>query len=286
MKKINLIFAISLFATLIVTQAYGANIKHSHTDIGTIFFVSPEPGDSDIANGTALLNTLNGITDNSDTNRYLIKLGPGTFNLGSSSLVMKQYVSIEGSGEESTTITAALSTESLPGPGTVAGADNAGLRFVTVKNTGTGTYTNTAAIVNSSASPSISDVTAAATGGYRNLGIANISSSPKIMNVTATASGGSYSYAIYNKASSPKMTGVTSTASGERAWGVYNTGGAGPAGAIEITHSAIKGDIFNGFEITTRVANTQIDGVIQNDGTLTCAGVYDVNYTFYASTCP
>jgi hypothetical protein len=27
-------------------------------------------------------------------------------------------------------------------------------------------------------------------------------------------------------------------------------------------------------------------GPVQNDGTLTCAGVYDENYTFFASACP
>ena len=46
------------------TSAYGAGItvRSDSADIGTIIVVSPNPGDDPVANGTALLNTLNGIT--------------------------------------------------------------------------------------------------------------------------------------------------------------------------------------------------------------------------------
>ena len=45
---------------------------------------------------------------------------------------MSPYVDIEGSGEGVTTITSALGT----GSGTVVGANNSELRYLTVKNTG------------------------------------------------------------------------------------------------------------------------------------------------------
>ncbi|HEY3122638.1 MAG TPA: hypothetical protein VGK70_01075, partial [Thermoanaerobaculia bacterium] len=66
--------------------------------------VSPVPGDA-AASGTALLNAIAGITDASVTNPYLVKIEPGVFDLGNSTLTTKLYVDIEGSGRLVTTIT-------------------------------------------------------------------------------------------------------------------------------------------------------------------------------------
>jgi hypothetical protein len=85
-------------------------------------------------NGTALLSALAGITTNSAGNPWLLKVEPGLYDLGSSPLIMKPYVDLEGSGEITTIITAA----SLPGSGTVSAASNSQIRFVTVRNTGGG----------------------------------------------------------------------------------------------------------------------------------------------------
>ena len=62
--------------------------------------VSPVPGDA-LASGTAFLNALAGITDASLTNPYLLKLEPGVFDLGSSTLLTKTSVDIEGSASRS-----------------------------------------------------------------------------------------------------------------------------------------------------------------------------------------
>jgi hypothetical protein len=98
---------------LMITTAYcaGLIIGGNHTNIGTILLVSPNPGDSAHTSGTALLNTLAGITADVN-NRYVIKLGPGVYDIGTSSLQMKQYVDVEGSGEKGTII---LGTVSNPG---------------------------------------------------------------------------------------------------------------------------------------------------------------------------
>ena len=63
------------------------------------------PQSTQTASGTALLNALDAITDASATNPYLIIIEPGVFDIGSNSLVMKEYVDIEGSGESVTKIT-------------------------------------------------------------------------------------------------------------------------------------------------------------------------------------
>jgi hypothetical protein len=271
-----------------ITPTHGANIVigGNTTDIGTIIFVSPKPGDTPAAAGTALLNTINGIADNSAENPYLIKVGPGVYDLGAGSLQMKEYVDIEGSGEKTTKITGVANNFSYPPTnGTINGASNAELRFLTVENTGVG-YLKTA-LLNSSASPSILHVTANASGGSEgNFGVYNSSSSPVMTNVTASGSGGTNSRGVYNSSSSPVMTNVTASGSGGTyCYGVYNAS----SGTVKINHSVIKGTnntMYNESGVTTRVANTQLDGgYVANFGTLTCVGAYDGNYVGLNTNC-
>ncbi len=105
------------------------------------------PVGSNTANGTALLAALAGISAGSST-PYLLKIEPGIFDLGTSTLSMKNYVDIEGSGIGITIITG-----SNTGTGTTilnTGASNSELRFLTVSNTGGGR-----ALIIDSTSPSI-----------------------------------------------------------------------------------------------------------------------------------
>jgi hypothetical protein len=266
-KRIQLLLVgttacISLIFFITPTQGSSIVIGGNWTDIGTITFVSPKPGDSPTTAGTALLNTINGITDNSATNPYLIKLGPGIYNHGGNSLQMKPYVDIEGSGEKTTKITGAVINSFLPNiSGTINGTSDAELRFLTRQNTGTGTYTP--AIVNySSVSPSILHVTANAWGGTASYGVYNWGGpTPVMTNVTAIASSAIYSYSVYN----------------------YNSG------FVRIDNSLIGGNtnsIYNGIGVTTRVANTVLYiGGVHNEGTLTCVGAYDWSYADLNTSC-
>ncbi len=152
----------------------------------------------------------------SDTNPCLLKIMPGVYNVGSSPVVMRPYIDIEGSGEKTTKITGAISSSALPPTaGLVKGVTNAELRFLTVENAGTGSLT--VAILNSTASPSILHVTATASlGTYYNVGVYNFNnSSPTMMNVTANGFWGDVSRGVTNNGySSPTMTNVTATAGG------------------------------------------------------------------------
>lgn len=65
--------------------------------------VHPVPGDP-TASGTALRNALNGITDASAAKRYVLKIEPGIYDLGTNPLVMKSYVDLDGSGQEATVL--------------------------------------------------------------------------------------------------------------------------------------------------------------------------------------
>ena len=86
------------------------------------------------------------------------------------------------------------------------------------------------------------DVTASASGGTGNsYGVYNTNSSPTMTDVTASASGGTDSYGVYNNSSSPTMTNVTASASGGTIhnYGVYNN--ASSPTMTDVTASASGG---------------------------------------------
>jgi hypothetical protein len=166
---------------------------------------------------TTISAALTDILDNSALNPYLIYVAPGTYT---ETVPMKQYVDIEGAGELATKITFTGSDSSSTG--TVLGANDAELRFLTVENTG-GATTYAKAILNISAAPRLTHVTATASGGTYNSGVNNNICSPAMTNVTASASGGTNSYGVYNSYSSPTMRNVIASASGgTNGYGVYN----------------------------------------------------------------
>jgi pectin methylesterase-like acyl-CoA thioesterase len=184
---------------------------------------------------TSLSAALASITNNGPEQRYVIKVAPGTYT-ETASVVLKNYVDVEGSGQGVTTITCACGSNTAPvfstssavlrvtGPGL-----HVSVRGFTVNNTGsnlnysTGIWTGSAVPGN----VSLDDVTVTATGGTVNYGIHNSgSSSPTMTNVTATATSGASAYGIFNGAgSSPTMTNVTATGTGGTvSYGVFNSG--------------------------------------------------------------
>ncbi|MFC1680279.1 tail fiber domain-containing protein [Pseudomonadota bacterium] len=190
----------------------------------------------------------------SATNRCLVQIMPGVYDIGSTGIVMQQYVSIRGSGQETTKITGGVSTSAFgPESAVVTGADDVDLSDLTIENTGgssksIGVWNNTTSptmthltvtgsggsynygVYNtSSSSPTMTDVTVVASGGSYNYGVFNQSSSPTMTDVTATGSGGTDSYGVVNFASSPTMNNVTATGSGgTNSYGVYNTSSSSP----------------------------------------------------------
>jgi hypothetical protein len=163
---------------------------------------------------TSITDALNSIPDADDTNRYLVRVGPGTYT---DRVFMKEYVDIEGAGENATRITHPGSPN--PDTGTVVGANNAELRSLTVENTGNDS--EAVAIFNDEASPSLLHVTVIASGGsVTNYGLYNRNfSSPKVTDVTVTAWDGpnlvQSIIGVFNlNGSSPNMTDVTVSASG------------------------------------------------------------------------
>ena len=163
---------------------------------------------SEVENGTALLAALNSITDASSYKPYLIKIEPGVYDLRNSALYLKSYVDIEGSGQNTTTITSAHSgSVANATSATVVGFNLSELRFLTIENRGGGS--NALAVYNSFAAPSLFKVTLKASGGSYNWGIYNSNSAAPMTDVTVNVNGGNTAYGVYNYSSSPPMQKIS-----------------------------------------------------------------------------
>lgn len=118
------------------------------------------------ADFTSIIDAVDSITDAGRNNPYVVSVAPGRYNLGATPLLMKDSVSLAGSGQNATYIIGSVDSVSSPttgsGPGVINGANNSEIRHLTVINR----YPGTAhAINNYGVSSRISDVTAIARGG-------------------------------------------------------------------------------------------------------------------------
>jgi hypothetical protein len=114
-------------------------------------------------------------------------------------------------------------------------------------------------------------------------------SSPTLANVNISATCGMDGTGLYNANSSATIKDATISASD---YAVYSTT-YNPADhySVTIDRSKLRGPgstIVNNPNYTTRVGATNLDGgpVSDSSNPVTCAGVYDENYTFFPSTCP
>lgn len=237
------------------SAATAARSDHTHDDryAGKLVrTITVSPTGTAAQNGTALLAALSGLTDASCDKPYLIRLEPGAYDVGSSPLVMKPCVGIEGGGELVTEVrgAGAATTNS----GTIVGAANTELRRLTVRNTGGnvaavaifannaslklthvtalaagGSAQNYAIYYKSTAVADLSGVTAEANGGTSARGIYNQASSPFMTDVRTSAINATVNTGVYNDASTPVMTNVDAIAGqGATCYGIYNTGAALP----------------------------------------------------------
>jgi len=163
--------------------------------------VSPVPGNP-IASGTALRNALAGIPSPSSTDRWLLKIEPGIFDIGTTPLQMRSWVDMEGSGIGVTTIRGnVFLVQNSNYTATLHGADNAELRLLTVE--ALGDPAGAIAMANYYASPRLYRVkfttyTGSATGTV--WGIRNFSSAPLIeeceVNVTRPSAPNTTAYGL------------------------------------------------------------------------------------------
>jgi hypothetical protein len=194
------------------------------------------------------------------TNPCLLKIMPGVYDIGTSSLVMRSYVDIEGSGENVTVITGSVDNNDFFNifTGLVFGADNAELRSLTVENVSNGSQT---------------------------IAMFNNSTSPKVSNVTLLASTGVVNYGMYNETSDATLHNVTIDAPGSNGTaGIFNNAVC----KVEISSSRVKG---GDYSITaspnalTVVTGTKLYGFVSAPpSTIKCFASYDEFYA--AASCP
>ena len=214
----------------------------------------------------------------SASNPWLVKLGPGIYDLGSAQPNLPAYVSMEGSGVEVTTIQSSSGTGPL-----MTCKGNANVSFLTVINVGTASQAsglwlsgptrlshvgvrvsgasgiNSALVVNETGTITLNNVRLEASGGgtSSNRGIELQAGTVTAHVGDYIASGGSFGYGIVLFAGTAQIFDVTLEGSTNA---IDNIGG------------------------TADVAGSQLTSTVS--GTVTCAGVYDGSFGFHASTCP
>lgn len=168
-------------------------------------YVHPVPGDN-TASGTALLNAMSGITNASATKRYVIKVEPGIYDLGSTMLTQKPYVDLEGSGQQATVIQGAGNNDSNLETAVIKGGSSAEIRHLQVKSTGSLSQQISIAILVLDADTRLTDVTVVSSGGTSNWAVRNRNSSAVIERSTLKADGGNVAYGISSKGAGAAAT--------------------------------------------------------------------------------
>ncbi len=120
----------------------------------------------------------------SAANRCLIKIMPGTYDLGAGTVFMQEYTDIEGSGVGSTTLLGEVHFQLI---------DQAELRLLTVKSTVDQGFGMVRGLMVFGGSPRISDVAVVAQGetvwGISTEGVSDSSAAPVLRRVTIDAAG-------------------------------------------------------------------------------------------------
>ncbi len=227
--------------------------------------------------GPDLLAIIAGIADAGKDKRYLVRLGPGIYDV-SARLDMQPFVDVQGSGENVTIVRADLATSSRSEAGVVHMALNATLSDLTVENTAaSGNYivavsayeldflaptsgvedsstarlrrvtaraagspdNSTRAIHLEDAAVHLREVTAEATGTYRNYGVRVIGSPPSVVRASSTASGGSSrNRAFYYTFVAATASETTASATGTESYGYYVSGDS----AVTVLRSTVRGE--------------------------------------------
>ena len=218
---------------------------------GYVRTVLVSPSGTEVQNGAALMAALGQITDASSNSPYLLELEPGIYDLtgnGSGALFMKDGVDIEGSGELTTVIKTTAQTTIL--------AANAELRFLTVANSGSGTFQTAVA-------------TYATVHGFH------------MTHVTAvtTSNGGMFAYAFSGNGVLSDCTLQAGGASDTSSAVFANT-----AGEVTVTDSVLAGTT-HGIQLQSGVGHVAGSQVIGGGIGATCAYCYDRNFQPLNNTC-
>jgi hypothetical protein len=281
-------------ADVSATQLVADVVGYFHSPFVRTVVARPVPGDP-LASGQALLATLAGINPGTcfgpGEDRWLLKVEPGVYDLGATTLAMKACVDMEGSGEATTRITRAGSD--CPGFGSNVGtlriSEQVELRSLTVENTG-GTNCGIAVYSESAGNPRITDVTIRASGALSQAsGLRLQDASPEVSRTVIQVTGSPQSIGVFViGTSAPILKDVDVAATGgSQNWAFIISSNVGFLGSTKIYRARAVGSTASlqvNANATAYVAHTQLEGPVTNTGTLTCLGVYDG--LFLPAGCP
>jgi hypothetical protein len=264
--------------------------------------VSPSGGNAS-ADGALLLSAVAGIGNPAPGTGYLVWIEPGTYDLGTTPLVIPSRVDVQGSGQDATTIasegsltlhTAAgteirdLTVTDVNTAGSAEAIDTAGgLRDVTA--TATGTSAATGVLANDPSMPLV-DVTASGTTSASSSSARGVDTQD-----SARIDGGSFSAfdgapssqaAALFAESATLMTAATLQASGGS--DAYPVDVVGTSATVRIESSTLTGS--GGFFVapgdTLDVGGSQISGVVASvSGTANCPDDWLADYSTASTDC-
>lgn len=263
----------TLLAIAVVTLAVpAAATAQPRTEVVTAV------GGNPLASGERLLDRLARLGSPGPDNRWLLRLEPGLYDLGSRSLVLRPFVDVEGSGRGVTTVHSAAET------GAVVGADDVELRELTVIGEAPvdamavstsaprfamsrvtcvargGARSSTALANNSASGGSFRDVRALASGSP--FATAVSSRGGLLHRVHASAEASDIAYAVFNASSDGELVDVTAEArsTGRFAGGIRNEGGAPLLRDVRVTASGTNraDGIVNGASTRARTVGAVI----------------------------
>lgn len=281
--------------TLILQASGGQPCPAGETMLGLVSLsrtLIVSPNGTPTENGSALLAARNIISNSnpSATNPWLLKLEPGNYDLDNQSLTLLPYVDLEGSGEDTTTISSTISSPGLPPTAaTLVAASNSEVRSLKVANSGSNPYQVAVMITNSNiARFSHFTASTSSTGSSLAVGLANNGATLTLNNstISVSSSGGSgygiYTFGVNNIADSTiisskgfanyafnsaggtsLISNSTITASGGSIfnYGIYSAGGVFTVTNSTLTASGSSQSIaFYSISGTPRVTNSQLYG--------------------------
>lgn len=243
---------------------------------------------------TNVQSALDSITDASPTNPYLVRIGPGTYP---GRVTMKDWVDIEGSGPNQTTLTSEGGTVPLHDGGDsatvrAAGDLHAELRDLTVANTGAdgNTWGGGIHVQNTGTALTLTNLNVTAANATFTVGIYHRNAEAPVSDVTIDTP----FVGMWINSSSPTVSDVAITAG---VFGVANFGFSAPTlvratidateygisnhvqvSGVVIRDSTITGDLYSVESVpealgTGTVINSVLDGAVGNG--LTCRSSYD-----------
>ena len=185
---VQLTLAVCVLVLLLGADTAGAQIR--------TVIVSPVPGNP-VASGTALRNALGRNFLSVRNEPVAAKIEPGTYDIAGTSLAMRAYVDVEGSGIEATTILNGNPSgfESV----TILGADNARFVSLTVQAIAPTSTSDIIAMANYNVSPRVYRVklVSQATSAW---GMRNVNAAPLVeeceISVTSTSATPSFAYGL------------------------------------------------------------------------------------------